>query len=235
MPNPYFSFKQFTIHQDKSAMKICTDSCILGAWTANHLYGTKNILDIGTGTGLLSLMLAQKFDGLIDSIELDPESAVQAKENIIISPWPQRIRILEGDIRNYPLPFDYDFIITNPPFYESDLRSTAEKKNKAKHNESLTLYELLIAIRTHLKSTGAFSILLPFYRGDYFEKLAVSYGFFLRERLTVRQTPSHQPFRSICLFSFQKPVNPISNELDIRNEKGKYSTEFVELMSDYYG
>lgn len=215
-------------------MKICTDSCILGAWTANHLYGTKNILDIGTGTGLLSLMLAQKFDGLIDSIELDPESAAQAKENIITSPWPQRIRLLEGDIRNYPSPTDYDFIITNPPFYESDLRSPTEKKNKAKHNESLTLYELLIAIRTHLKSTGAFSILLPFHRSDYFEKLAVSKGFFLREKLTVRQTPAHAPFRSIFLFSFQNPDILVSNELTIKNEKGSYNLEFTELMADYY-
>jgi tRNA1Val (adenine37-N6)-methyltransferase len=234
MPKSHFRFKQFTVQQDRSAMKVCTDSCILGAWTASHIGGAKKILDIGSGTGLLSLMLAQKSDGLIDSIELDPESASQAMENIMASPWSGRIRITEGDIRNYSLPADYDFIITNPPFYESDLRSPVEKKNKAKHDLSLTLNELVSAIRFLLKTTGSFSILLPFHRSEYFEALAAEQGFFLEEKLTVRQTSKHAPFRSICLFSFEKPKDAISNELIIKNEKGNYNLEFTELMADYY-
>ena len=186
-------------------MKVCTDSCILGAWSVHHLHGAKKILDIGAGTGLLSLMLAQKSESRIDAIELDPESAAQALENITASSWSARIRMLEGNVLHYPLPADYDFIITNPPFFESDLRSPMEKKNKAKHDESLTLDELIVVIRNQLKITGTFSILLPFHRNDYFEKLATANGFFLCEKLTVRQTPAHQPFRSICLFSLKKP------------------------------
>jgi tRNA1Val (adenine37-N6)-methyltransferase len=234
MPNSYFRFKQFIIQQDKSAMKVCTDSCIFGAWSVKHSAGAKKILDVGAGTGLLSLMMAQKSEGLIDSIELDPESASQALENIKASSWSARIRLLEGNVLHYPLPSDYDFIISNPPFFESDLRSHVEKKNKAKHNETLTLDELIVFIRNHLKITGTFSILLPHHRSDYFEKLATTNGFFLREKLTVRQTPFHQPFRCICLFGLQKPETTDSKELVIKTEKGKYTREFVELMSDYY-
>ena len=235
MPNSYFQFKQFTIQQDKSAMKVCTDSCIFGAWSVKHLNGVQKILDVGTGTGLLSLMLAQKSESRIDSIELDHDSAAQAMENITASPWSARIRLLEGNVLHYPLPTDYDFIISNPPFFESDLRSPVEKKNKAKHNETLTLDELIVVISKHLKITGTFSILLPYHRNDYFENLAMTNGFFLREKLTVRQTATHQPFRSICLFGFQKPETMDSKELVIKNENGKYTREFVELMSDYYG
>ena len=110
-----------------------------------------------------------------------------------------------------------------------------EKKNKAKHNETLTLDELIVVIRNHLKITGTFSILLPYHRTDYFENLATTNGFFLWKKLTVRRTPAHQPFRSICLFGFQKPDTPDSKELVIKNENGKYTREFRELMDDYYG
>jgi tRNA1Val (adenine37-N6)-methyltransferase len=235
MPNTYFRFKQFTIQQDKSVMKVCTDSCIFGAWSANHLNGAKKILDIGSGTGLLSLMLSQKSGSRIDAIELDPESAAQARENIMASPWSARIRLLEGNVLHYPLPSGYDFIISNPPFFESDLRSPVGRKNKAKHNETLTLDELIVVLRSHLKITGAFSILLPSHRSDYFENLSMANGFFLWEKLTVRQTPAHLPFRSICLFGFQKSETIISKELVIKTENGKYTGEFVDLMSDYYG
>jgi tRNA1Val (adenine37-N6)-methyltransferase len=235
MPNSYFRFKQFTIQQDKSAMKVCTDSCILGAWSAKHLNGAKRILDIGSGTGLLTLMLAQKSESRIDSIELDPESVAQAQENIMASPWSARICLVEGNVLHYPLPPDYDFIICNPPFFESDLRSPVEKKNKAKHDETLSFDELIFVFKNHLKITGTFGILLPWHRTDYFEKLAMANEFFLWEKLTVRQTPAHQPFRSICLFGFQNPEGMNSKELIIKNEKGKYTGEFVDLMSDYYG
>ena len=216
-------------------MKVCTDSCILGAWTTNHLKNVKKILDIGTGTGLLSLMLAQKSESLVDGIELDPDSAAQARENIMASPWSGRISLIQGNVLIYPLASAYDFIITNPPFFESDLRSPVNKKNKAKHNETLTLDELIVVIQRHLKSTGLFSILLPFHRTEYFENLATTHEFFLREKLTIRQTPVHPPFRSILLFGFQKTESAVSKELIIKNENGKYTGKFIDLMSDYYG
>jgi tRNA1Val (adenine37-N6)-methyltransferase len=181
-------------------------------------------------------MLAQKSECHIDSIELDPESAAQASENIMSSSWSGRIRLLEGNVLHYPLPSDYDFIISNPPFFESDLRSPVEKKNKAKHDETLTLDQLIVVILKHLlKITGTFSVLLPYHRSDYFEKLATTHGFFLWKKLTIRQTPADQPFRSICIFGFQIPETTDSKDLVIKNEDGKYSMGFTELMEDYYG
>jgi tRNA1Val (adenine37-N6)-methyltransferase len=234
MSNPYFKFKQFTIYQDRCTMKVCTDSCIFGAWTVKRLLNSTKILDIGSGTGLLSLMLAQKSSGVHEMIESDPGSAAQARENISESPWHERIRLMEGDVRTYSLPSDYDFIVTNPPFYESDLRSPDEKNNRAKHSESLTLDELISAIRGCLKINGRFSILLPFQRSEYFEKLAGNSGFFLLEKLSVRQSPGREPFRSVFLFGFQKPGSLISNEMIIQDERGKYSIDFTELLKDYY-
>ena len=215
-------------------MKVCTDSCILGAWTAKRLHEAIRILDIGTGTGLLPIMLAQNSNATIGCIELDHDSFKQAEENIQESPWSERIRIIEGDARHYSFQTKYDFIITNPPFYESDLRSPELKKNKAKHEESLTLDELIIVIRSVLLIEGAFSILLPFHRTDYFEKLAYEYGFFLHEKLTIRQTPGHPAFRSISLYRSKKSDQEILNELIIKNAEMKNSIEFVELMKDYY-
>lgn len=234
MPNSYFRFKQFVVEQDRSAMKVCTDSCILGAWTVLQPECAKTILDIGTGTGLLALMLAQKSEGLIDAIESDPESAGQAKENIRQSPVAGRIRVLEGDVRDYSAETRYDFIITNPPFFESDLPSPEHKKNKAKHTANLRLEELVSAIGKNLKPDGAFSILLPAHRTNYFEGLVTANGFFLRKKLTIRQTPSHAPFRSICLFGYQKPSETLSEEMNIKEKDGKYSLGFTEIMTDYY-
>jgi tRNA1Val (adenine37-N6)-methyltransferase len=234
MPNSYFRFKQFTIHQDRSVMKVCTDSCILGAWTALRLNNAETILDIGTGTGLLPLMLAQKNAGMIDAIESDMESAGQALENIRQSNWNSRIRVLHADVLHHVFDIRYDFIITNPPFFESDLRSPKHYKNRAKHDESLTLDQLAGIIRKNLRPEGTFSILLPFHRTGYFEKLATDSGFFLSEKLIVRQTPAHAPFRSICLFSAVKQTVPVPDELIIKDDKGKYSLEFSQLMKDYY-
>jgi tRNA1Val (adenine37-N6)-methyltransferase len=243
MPNSYFSFKQFTIQQDRTAMKVCTDSCILGAWTALRLGVSENILDIGSGTGLLPLMLAQKSTALMDTIETDTEAAAQAKENISASNWAGRIRVIEGDARNFVSETGYDFIISNPPFYESDLHSPEQKKNNARHEVSLSFDELLKIILSNLRPSGAFSILLPFHRTRYFENLATQQGFLLQEKLIVRQTPKHDPFRSICLFIKSKSDHLALNkseqfalsELIIKDESGKYSVAFTELMKDYYG
>jgi tRNA1Val (adenine37-N6)-methyltransferase len=234
MSNPYFRFKQFTIQQDRCAMKLCTDSCILGAWTALRVKTAKSLLDIGTGTGVLSLMLAQKNGFFIDAIESDPESADQARENFQQSPWAVRLRIIHADVLLHVFESRYDFIITNPPFFESDLRSPKLKKNRAKHDESLTLDQLVSAISKNLRPDGAFSILLPFHRTDYFEKCAAASGFFLSEKLTVRQTPAHAPFRSICLFSAMKQPDIVLDEMIVKDEKGKYSEGFSRLMGEYY-
>ncbi|HLK30640.1 MAG TPA: methyltransferase [Puia sp.] len=234
MSNTYFQFKQFIIRQGLCAMKVCTDACILGAWFAEKIPSYSTVLDIGSGTGLLMLMLAQKSKAKIAGIEIDLPSCKQSKENISESRWHERMKIFPGDVRTHSFTDKFDFIIANPPFFEGDLLSSTEKKNIAKHSTQLTLEELIQIIGENLDISGTFGILLPHHRSLYFEELAGKNNFYLIEKLSVRQTPKHDFFRSILHFSKIEEPNPESFELTINNEHGNFTPEFVELMKDYY-
>lgn len=234
MPNPYFSFKQFTIQQDQCAMKVCTDACIFGAWFAARIPQYSTILDIGSGTGLLMMMLAQRSQAEIHGIEIDPAAFKQLEENISQSPWKDRLKAWPGDVRNYALPAKYDFIITNPPFFENDLASSADNEQVAKHSKHLTLEELVKAIDANLEPGGAFGILLPWHRWEYFDKLATQQGFFLTEKLFVKQTPRHNHFRAILHYSRSHQHLVPTFDLTIQQADGSYTGEFTELLKDYY-
>ena len=235
MPNPYFQFKQFMIRQDQCAMKVCTDACILGAWFANKTPPWSQVLDIGSGTGLLMLMLAQKHKGEIRGIELDLDAYRQLQHNIGQSPWRQMLKVFPGDVRSFTFPDKFDFIISNPPFYEGDLAAASDADNLARHSKELTLAELLAVIDANLTAEGSFGILLPYQRSAWFEEQAASaYGFSLREKLLVRQTPHHDFFRSILYFSRRRESFVPTSELTIQNNEGVYTQDFNELMREYY-
>jgi tRNA1Val (adenine37-N6)-methyltransferase len=234
MPNSYFQFKQFTIHQDQCAMKVCTDACIFGAWFAGKELRAKKMLDIGSGTGLLMLMLAQQNAATISGIEIDPSSFQQLKENIESSKWKERLAVCEGDVRSFEPGSMYDFIISNPPFYENSLEAESEEKNLARHSKQLTLEELIVAIDRLLSADGSLGILLPYYRVPYFESLAAKLNFHLAEILLLRQSPSHDFFRGILYFSRHQFPSISKKELIILDEAGQYTMEFVNLLKDYY-
>jgi tRNA1Val (adenine37-N6)-methyltransferase len=235
MPNPYFQFKQFTIYQDQCAMKVCTDACILGAWFASKTPPYSGILDIGSGTGLLMLMLAQQHKGEITGIELDLDAFRQMKENIEKSPWRQSIKAFPGDVRSFSFPGKFDFIISNPPFYENDLPAASAAANLARHSKELTLTDLLAAIDANLSPQGSFGVLLPYHRAAWFEEFAkTAYGFTLKEKLLVKQSARHDFFRSILYFSRHRDNFIPVTELTIHNNDGVYTEDFVELMKDYY-
>ncbi|MHA4807803.1 tRNA1(Val) (adenine(37)-N6)-methyltransferase [Flavitalea flava] len=234
MPNPFFTFKQFTIYQDACAMKVCTDACLFGAWFAGNISVPGKVLDIGSGTGLLMLMLAQKQTQEIHGIELDPAASGQSEENICGSPWKDRLRVINGDARNFSFPGKYDFVLTNPPFYEGDLLSGTRAKDLAKHSQELTLSALINVIDTNLSPEGKFGILLPYHRMDYFKGLAEEKKFFLQESVSIRQTPRHDFFRVILYFSRKEAAPSGEKELIIKNEQGLYSDAFVALLKDYY-
>jgi tRNA1Val (adenine37-N6)-methyltransferase len=236
MANDYFQFKHFIVYQDKCSMKVCTDACILGAWTAKHVI-TKKILvnrclDIGTGSGLLSLMLAQKTNAFIDAVEIDKDAFKQATGNFSRSLWSERLRVFHADIKYFNPGVKYNFIISNPPFYQDNLLSPLIIRNIAKHNEALKLDELIIAIKNNLSVNGSFAVLLPYYRIKYFENIASEHNFFLQAKLLIKQTQEHNYFRGILLYN-QTNNTPVINELIIK-ENNNYSDDFTLLLKDYY-
>ena len=236
MSNSYFQFKQFTIHQENCAMKVCTDACLFGAWVADKLANDKKefdaILDIGTGSGLLSLLLAQKLPGKIDAIELDEMAAEQAAQNMEASPWKNRLQVIYGDARTVHLGRKYDLIVSNPPFFENDLKSNDTKRNLALHCEALSLEELLIVITKHLLPEGKFSVLLPYHRSNFFTNFALEQGFFLEEEGWVKQSVEHDYFRVMLLFG-QRFKETVNETMFIRNGND-YSSRFIHLLKDYY-
>ena len=218
-------------------MKVCTDACLFGAYTAHTIehstFPIQHILDIGTGTGLLSLMLAQETNAQIDAVEIDAVAFQQAKENFKASPWAGKLNVFNTGILNYTADKKYDCIISNPPFFEDDLKSAKEGKNLAKHDNALTLAQLLTAIDAHLAATGFFAVLLPFHRVDYFEKESLAHGFQLMEKVLVKHTVTHPYFRGILIFSKNNSMPKIT-ELAIKDENGVYTEAFVELLWAYY-
>jgi tRNA1Val (adenine37-N6)-methyltransferase len=244
MPNNYFRFKQFTVHQDKCAMKVCTDACLFGAWVAanrpplpvyNSPLTAHYLLDIGAGTGLLALMYAQKdINTIIDAVEIDEVAAQQAKENFGASPWKERLYAYKNSIQDFSVTTDknYDKVICNPPFYESDLKSNNAKRNVALHSSELKLNELIEIAKRLLNEDGSFFVLLPFYRSEEFGQL-ITGKFFIKEKVLIKQTPGHNYFRTMFWLTRQ-PANEHQSEITIMTERNEYSVAFKELLKDYY-
>jgi len=234
MPNSYFKFKQFTLHQEHASFRITTDSVLLGAWA--DITNAKRILDIGTGTGLLALMAAQRSNALITAIEPDEESFNQAVENIRESKWNTRITLVNCQIQDFNpadgLPFDA--IITNPPFFTGSLLNPDPRKASARHSLSLSSNELLMAAGRLLAEEGTLNLVLPVNEGNLFMNEAISHGFFCYRLLRVRPASSQPPKR--LLISMRRTQGPIEDqELVIeRGGRHEYSAEYISLTGDFY-
>jgi tRNA1Val (adenine37-N6)-methyltransferase len=238
MPNSFFQFKQFTIHQDQCAMKVCTEACLFGAWMADVIrqndFKFNNTLDVGTGTGLLSLMLAQENDFAIDAIEINENASLQAKQNVTSSPWQSQITIHNTSLQQFTPYKKYDFIFSNPPFFEKDLISTNEQKNAAKHDSTLTLEILMGFIQKYLSELGYAAVLLPFHRSEYFESLLKKYSFTVVEKMQVRQSVSHDFFRTLIFLSNKEEELLSEKEMSIHDKERNYTDGFKGLLSRYY-
>lgn len=233
MANPYFQFKQFRIDQDQCGMKVCTDACILGAY-ANKA-DVHSILDIGSGTGLLSLMLAQRHPmAMIDAVELEKNAYEQACRNVQNSPWADRIQLFHHSIQAFTPPKKYDLIICNPPFYPDHLQSAAPQRRQAFHQETMRFPDLIEAVLKLLDPSGAFSLLLPGRQAEDFTLLAAKAGLFVQKELQFFETKASGKFRSIRIFGFRQPEAPPVEKLIIRSENGSYSHEFQQLLQPYY-
>ena len=223
--------------QDRCAMKVCTDACIFGAAVATKVRRNYiqplNILDIGTGTGLLSLMMAQQLDATIDAVEMNDAAYEQAAGNFQQSIWKDRLHAHHTNVLQFDPGKKYDCILSNPPFFEGDLRSGDPQKNAAKHDTGLTLEELLSVVSSHIAEDGIFAVLLPYHRVTFFIQLALKAGFYLQEQLFIRHTHTHPFFRGILFFS-RKNIITATRELAIKNATGNYTPEMIALLKDYY-
>lgn len=248
MANTYFQFKQFTIHQDHCAMKVTTDGCLFGAYSAEWSLGhwvnkslgkedRRFVLDIGSGTGLLSLMMAQKNTSVnIDAIEIDANAAEQSRGNFNSSPWKNNFKVHQSSIQDFVISSTtkYDLIISNPPFYEQQLKGDNQLKNTAHHSAALTLYELFCCVQKSIKGDGYFIILLPFYRMDEAIGIAKNHHLFLQEKILVKQTPKHIFFRSMLIFTGIKNENIKEETMTIKDKQNQYTARFQQLLQDYY-
>jgi tRNA1Val (adenine37-N6)-methyltransferase len=220
-------------------MKVTTDACLFGAWTGNELKNknakSKSVLDIGTGTGLLPMMIAQQNESLsIDAIEIDKEAFEQAGENVNFTKWQTSINILHGDARNFSFTKKYDAIISNPPFYENELNSDNAKKNTAHHSSELSFNDLMILINNYLAPSGCFYLLLPFKREKEIKQLLKKHELFISKEVCVRQSTKHDFFRIMIAGTKNKDNETGKEEISIRDDKEEYTDQFIRLLKEYY-
>lgn len=234
--NSYFNFKQFTINQSQCAMKVCTDACVLGSWFP--IFGSGRILDIGAGTGLLSLMAAQRNpSAVIDAVELDGAAFEQAQDNIRNSPFAERIQVFHTAIQDFSPGYQYDCIVTNPPFFQSDLLSPNGRKNQAHHAVTLSFEDLLSAMHRFLVQNGSFHILLPTDEAAVFQAKSEALGWSLTRKLILHHHSHKKPFRVVMTFFRSHSAD---NQVDVKvlniyQEDGKtYDSEFKDLLKDFY-
>ncbi|WP_423819999.1 methyltransferase [Salinimicrobium sp. TIG7-5_MAKvit] len=237
-----FRFKQFTIQQDKCAMKIGTDGVLLGAWTSLQ-HNPFSVLDIGTGTGVIALMLAQRSNAeLIDALEIDEDAYEQAVENFENSDWGDRLFCYHAAFDEFVEEMQeegmeeeekYELIVSNPPFYSADYSSGDAKRDQARFSEALPFEELLEGVSLLLSKRGIFSVIIPYAEEEKFRYLAADHGLFPQRITRVKGTPDSPVKRSLLELSFLEG-KPEVDELVIETARHQYTPEYIELVKDFY-
>jgi tRNA1Val (adenine37-N6)-methyltransferase len=229
-----FFFKQFHIKDDRSTMKVGTDAVLLGI--AAELDGINTILEIGTGCGVIPLILAQRSNAKIDSIEIDEQSAMQANENILASTWSDRIRIIHSSLQKYlnSTRLHYDLIISNPPFFSRSFKSSIEKRNISRHDDQLSFEELLQAATKLLKPEGKLWIILPVREGNIFQNKASLSGFHLHSLKYIIPKSGKSPNRIIMSLASNKTDRINESNLTLRDPSDDFSKEYRAFAHDFY-
>lgn len=227
-----FRFKEFSVHQSKSAMKIGTDAMVLGALIDSS--DKKKGLDIGTGTGVLPLMVAQINSSItIQSIEIDTESAKEAELNFQNSPWSDRLNICSGDFISYEFNQTFDLIFSNPPYFENGLLNESSRKANTRHEESLPLIDLFEKVSKLLSTEGQFWLILPYERAQKWKSTAEDMDLFCIQEITIHGKPN-LPKRVVFCFSPMKDKF-IQKDIVIRNNDNSYSEEYKILTQNFHG
>lgn len=233
MPSPYFKFKQFTVYHDRCAMKVGTDGVLLGAWT--EVAGAKRILDVGTGTGLIALMIAQRSQAPVVGIDIDEQAVGQAQENVKSSPWRERIDICRKDVRQMCREADgtFDVIVSNPPYFVEKVHCPDARRNAARHTAGLTFADLLAAVEKLLAEEGVFSVIIPADAADDFMLLAADVHLYPVRKTLIHTKPDAVPKR--VLLALGRKITVCDTEhLVVELERHVYSPAYIELTKDFY-
>lgn len=233
MSNSSFQFKQFTIHHDLCAMKVGTDGVLLGAWTEVG-ENTKKILDIGTGSGLIAIMLAQKSNALITGIDIDNNAIEQARINSNNTPWSKRLSFHCENAETLQEEDTYSLIVCNPPFFQNSLHGPDSRRNDARHTSSLSFVSLIKTAYKSLCNNGFFNVILPFDSAYDFIQSAWERGLNLHKKCIVYTKYSTTPKRVLLSFKKGTTTYPSIETLYIKDENGEYTETFKELTKDYY-
>jgi tRNA1Val (adenine37-N6)-methyltransferase len=231
--NNYFTFKHFTVYQDKCAFKVGTDGVLLGAYA--DISSAQRILDIGTGSGLIALMLAQRSNAIITAVEPDRESYQQACSNVENSDWKDRISVVNSRIQDFfPGNGKFDLIVTNPPFFTDSLKNPDTQKASARHNHDLPNSELLSSVERLLSDSGKFQLILPYPEANVFIADAALSGLYCNDTLRIRPLPASEIRRLILKFSRTRSTH---TERFLTIEHGKrheFTDNYKELTGDFY-
>jgi tRNA1Val (adenine37-N6)-methyltransferase len=237
MGNPWFRLKQFTVHQKVNAMKVTTDACLFGSlFPEYHPSAGLHMLDIGTGTGLLALMLAQKnVDAKITAVEINEDFAQEAESNFSRSPFSGQIKLVTTNILDFIPKQPFHHIVCNPPFYENQLASPEKSRNLAHHASALSMQALIGWIKKWLHTNGSASLLIPFYRETEIIRQISELNMYVSIIIRIRQTPMHNFFRSILHFTQENDyLSPHEQSITIKDAQNRYSPEFSLLLAPFY-
>ncbi|MCE2616378.1 MAG: tRNA1(Val) (adenine(37)-N6)-methyltransferase [Phocaeicola sp.] len=231
MSNSYFAFKQFVVHHDRCAMKVGTDGVLLGAWT--DVEKATRVLDIGTGTGLIALMLAQRSKAKVTAVEIDKDACAQAMDNVRLSPWKERIEVIQTDVRTYRPERLFDCIVANPPYFVNSLKSPDEQRSVARHTGTLSFRELLQSVANLITNDGMFSVVLPFEALNEFWSTAMEFRLCPSRQTTVFSKPNTSAKRVLLELKPQICSCKV-NRLVIEEEPHVFSDDFKNLTRDFY-
>jgi tRNA1Val (adenine37-N6)-methyltransferase len=233
MSNNFFSFKQFTIKQEKAGFKVGTDGVLLGACA--DITSAGKILDVGTGTGLIAIMLAQRSDADIVAIEPDYESYLQACDNVSHCKWQSKIKVEHSSLQNYyPDNEKFDLIVSNPPYFTDSLKNPDPRKSAARHAGSLDSDEILEGVKRLMKTGGRFQVIMPYVEGNIFIAECQKYGLYCNTILKIRPLPTSEIRRLILSFS---PERLIVTEKFLTIEHGRrheFTEDYINLTKDFY-
>ena len=229
-----FRFKQFAIYQDRCSMKVTTDSVLLGAWV--NIEGAKRILDIGAGSDIVAIMLGQRTSGAsIDAVEIEETACVQARENMLATPWASCMNVINSAIQDFAKqkPTKYDLIVSNPPFFTGGTFSSNQQKASVRHTIKLPHSDLLSAARSLLAPEGRFCVILPLIEGLRFVEIAASYHLHCTRQVEV--LPKLGKTVERLLLQFEYTSKKLSTEqLVVLDNNSEYSSDFVAITKDFY-